>query len=99
MALIVFPHDKLGPDLEPLLHPNLRREVADNVNKALLQRQADRREAAIRMLIHTRAWAGKTAQDSGKSHSEQMGLDLSLDLLGHRSRASENGSEEMNTSL
>ncbi|PKS05871.1 hypothetical protein jhhlp_007701 [Lomentospora prolificans] len=96
MALIVFPHDKLGPDLLRLLHPNLRREVADNVNKALLQRQADRREAAIRMLIHTRAWAGKTSKDLGKSHSD-LGIDLSLDLTGNRSMMT-GSNDAMNTS-
>lgn len=96
MALIVFPHDKLGPELEPLLNPNLRREVADKVNKALLQKQADRREAAIRMLIHTRAWAGKASKDV-KSASDQMTIDLSLDMIGSR-QTSTGESEVMNTS-
>lgn len=93
MALIVFPHDKLGPELEPLLHPSLRREVADSVNMALLKRPA-----AIKMLIRSRAWAEKNARVP-KDQSDQMGVDLSLDLTGASSRATENGNEAMTTTF
>ena len=93
MALIVFPHDKLGPELEPLLHPNLRREVANNVNLALLDRPA-----SIKMLIRARAWAEKNARATGKPEPCQMGVDLSLDLRGSSPQATANGNEVMNTS-
>lgn len=92
MALIVFPHDKLGPELEPLLHPNLRRDVADSVNMALLERPA-----AIKMLIRSRAWAEKHAAEDEKGHG-QMGVDLSFDLTGTAQGAAESRSEAMNTS-
>ena len=90
MALIVFPHDKLGPELEPLLHPNLRREVADSVNMALLKRPA-----AIKMLIRSRAWAERNARVS-KDEPGQIGVDLSLDLAGTSSQVTTNGNEAMN---
>jgi hypothetical protein len=94
MALIVFPHDKLGPELEPLLHPNLRRDVADSVNKALLERPA-----AMQMLIRARAWAEKNSLESDRKSPGQTGVDLSLDLTGTGApRAVENGNEAMNTS-
>ncbi|SPO03206.1 related to LisH motif-containing protein [Cephalotrichum gorgonifer] len=92
MALIVFPHDKLGPELESLLHPNLRREVADSVNMAL-----HKRPAALKMLIRSRAWAEKDARETGKDLVVPMGVDLSLDLSG--TLQAENGSEPMNTSF
>lgn len=90
MALIVFPHDKLGPELEPLLHPNLRREVADSVNMALLKRPA-----AIKMLIRSRAWAERNARVF-KGQLDQVGVDLSLDLAGSSSQGTANGNETMN---
>jgi len=68
MALLIFPHDGLKPELAALLHPDLRREVADNVNKAILFRQTERREAAIRQLVKMRACAEQTARDSKKSN-------------------------------
>lgn len=93
MALIVFPHDKLGPELEPLLHPNLRREVADSVNLALLDRSA-----SMKMLIRARAWAEQNARATGKGEPSQMGVDLSLDITG-TSSSQANGNEAMNTSF
>lgn len=94
MALIVFPHDKLGPELEPLLHPNLRREVADSVNLTLLSRPP-----SMKMLIRAKAWAEKNAKASNKGDPSQMGVDLSLDLTGSSSQTTANGSEAMNTSF
>lgn len=94
MALIVFPHDKLGPELEPLLHPNLRREVADRVNLTLLSRPP-----SMKMLIRAKAWAEKNAQATGKGEPGQMGVDLSLNLTGSFSQATANGNDVMNTSF
>ena len=36
MALLIFPPDSLEPPLAALLQPELRRTVADRVNKAIL---------------------------------------------------------------
>lgn len=94
MALIVFPHDKLGPELEPLLHPNLRREVADSVNLTLLNRPP-----SMKMLIRAKAWAEKNAKASSKGDVGQMGVDLSLDLTGSSPQTTTNGNEAMNTSF
>lgn len=93
MALIVFPHDKLGPELEPLLHPNLRREVADSVNLAFLNRPP-----SLKMLIRAKTWAEKNAKASDKGDLAQVGVDLSLDITGS-SQTTANGNEAMNTSL
>lgn len=57
MALLVFPAENLEPQLAVLLHPDLRRQVADRVNKAVLDGENRRRDAAIRNLCRLRMWA------------------------------------------
>lgn len=76
MALLILPHNDLDPALAALLHPDLRREVADNVNKAILDHQAHRREAAIRQLVRMRAWAENTARAEKKSLPEKIEIPL-----------------------
>ena len=97
MALLVFPHDKLGPDLAPLLDPSLRQDVADRVNKAILERQTERREAAIRNLVRLRAWAENEAKERGRSIPEESRITLSLDLNGNTTEA-QNNDDAMNVS-
>lgn len=79
MALLIFPHNDLEPQLAAILHPDLRRDVADDVNKAILQRQSERREAAIRQLVKMRAWAESAARAEKKSLPERIGLGLNGD--------------------
>ncbi|KAF6825332.1 ran binding protein in the microtubule-organising centre [Colletotrichum musicola] len=76
MALLIFPHNNLEPQLAAILHPDLRRDVADDVNKAILQRQSERREAAIRQLVKLRAWAENTARADKKALPERISLGL-----------------------
>ena len=76
MALLVFPPDSLEPHLAAILHPDLRRNVADKVNKAILHQQGVRREAQIRSLMHLRAWAENTARESKKDLPARMELGL-----------------------
>ncbi|KAJ8060622.1 hypothetical protein OCU04_010932 [Sclerotinia nivalis] len=79
MALLIFPSDNLEPQLAALLHPDLRRSVADKVNKAILQSQNKRRDAAIRDLVHLRAWAENSARDAKKAIPDSIGLGLDGD--------------------
>lgn len=90
MALLIFPHDNLDPQLAALLDPDLRREVADKVNKAILYRQTERREAAIRHLVRMRQWAENSARDNKKSLPEHIDLGLNADPDGN-----EDGHEPM----
>lgn len=76
MALLVFPPDSLEPHLAAILHPDLRRNVADRVNKAILHQQGVRREAQIRSLMHLRAWAENTARESKKDLPARMEVGL-----------------------
>ena len=77
MALLVFPHDNLEPELAAILNPSLRRTVADDVNRAIIDRQARRSEAAIIRLVKVRAWAENTMRQSGAAMPESMELGLS----------------------
>lgn len=90
MALLVFPPDSLEPQLAALLHPDLRRSVADKVNKAILTCQSQRRDAAIRNLVRLRAWAENTARDKKKDLPAriELGLDETIGMQ-------ENGHEAM----
>jgi len=96
MTLLVFPHDNLEPQLAEILHPNLRRQVADNVNKAILAGQSERRDAAIRQLVKMRAWAENTARDNARErgfHRDPLGIGMGRE--GERTH--ENGAEHMIT--
>ncbi|CRK11951.1 hypothetical protein BN1723_009543, partial [Verticillium longisporum] len=85
MALLVVPRSSLEPQQAAILHPDLRREVADNVNKAVLQRMSERREASIRELVRMRAWAEQTARASKKSLPERLDIGLNHPDEGHES--------------
>lgn len=78
MTLLVFPSDKLEPDLACLLEPSLRRKVAEKVNKAILARQNSQREATIRKLIRLRAWA----EESARSKNIDLPFQIKVDVLG-----------------
>lgn len=98
MALLLFPPDSLEPHLAALLDPSLRREAADNVNKAILARRSSRRESAIRRLVKLRAWAESRARDKGANLPDRLDIGLKSDELdGHsRHQASvENGHDNM----
>jgi hypothetical protein len=102
MALLMFPSDSLEPELAALLKPDLRLEVADNVNRAILERQSQRRESAIRQLVRMRVWAETTARDKGKSLPECLeleGLELGLNVpgLGRLPSQARNGHDPMIT--
>jgi glucose-induced degradation protein 8 len=94
MTLVIFPHDSLDPQLAAILNPGLRREVAETVNRAILQRLADRRESAIRELVHTRTWSEDRARETGTSVPDAMEHGLDTD---DGDRSTENGVDYMVT--
>lgn len=76
MTLLIFPHDTLNPELAALLKSDLRRNVAEDVNKAILFRQTARHEAAIRQLVKMRAWAETSARNNKITLPERIDLGL-----------------------
>ncbi|OTA63200.1 hypothetical protein K449DRAFT_433308 [Hypoxylon sp. EC38] len=97
MSLLVFDHDNLDSSLKALLEPNLRREVAEKVNKAILQRQQQRMDAAIRHLVQMRAWSEDVVRKEGKKGLPER-IDLGLDGDdSERPSGTENGHEPMVT--
>ncbi|ROW08092.1 hypothetical protein VPNG_06091 [Cytospora leucostoma] len=95
MALFLYPRDALRPEQAAILHPNLRRDVADMVNKAILFHQQNRREAAIRHLVKVRAWAEESARSLKKDLPDR--LELGLNGEDADDNFHENGSEPMVT--
>ncbi|KAK0989932.1 hypothetical protein LTS01_008722 [Friedmanniomyces endolithicus] len=62
MALMIFPPEKMTPEFKELLDEELRRKVAVEVNRAILESRGERSEAKIRQLIKARAWAEQEAR-------------------------------------
>lgn len=57
MALLCFPPENLAPPLAELMDPALRRNVAAQVNEAILESESWMKEAKIRGLVRLRGWA------------------------------------------
>ncbi|ORY59715.1 CTLH/CRA C-terminal to lish motif domain-containing protein [Pseudomassariella vexata] len=94
MTLLVF-RDTVDPPVAELLKPDLRRDVADKVNKAILQRQQQRRDAAIRHLVQMRAWGEEAVR---KETKKDLPARIELGLNGDESDKDglqENGHEPM----
>ncbi|KAK7956667.1 uncharacterized protein PG986_005889 [Apiospora aurea] len=85
MSLLVFKHDTLDPSIAVLLKPDLRRDVADKVNKAILDRQVWRRDAAIRDLVQMRAWSEDAVRKETTKKDIPARIDLNLDGDEHLS--------------
>ncbi|KAI1433667.1 ran binding protein in the microtubule-organising centre [Xylaria sp. CBS 124048] len=98
MSLLVFPQDHtLDPSLSALLQPNLRRDVADRVNQAILESQRQRKETAIRQLVQMRAWSEDAVRkDPKKDLPASIELRLDTDDAG-QGDAAQNGHEPMIT--
>ncbi|KAI0395782.1 ran binding protein in the microtubule-organising centre [Xylariaceae sp. FL0594] len=97
MSLLVFPQDSLDPSLASLFQPGLRREVAEQVNQAILALQLQRKEAAIRRLVQMRAWSEEVARkDTNKSLPPTIELGLDRDSNAHDDDI-QNGHEPMIT--
>ncbi|KAK3072186.1 hypothetical protein LTR53_007293 [Teratosphaeriaceae sp. CCFEE 6253] len=62
MALMIFPPEKMAPELKELLDVQLRVKVAGEVNRAILESRGERSGARIRQLIQARAWAEQEAR-------------------------------------
>ncbi|KAI1487719.1 CTLH/CRA C-terminal to lish motif domain-containing protein [Biscogniauxia mediterranea] len=98
MSLLVFEqNDSLDASLAALLQPSLRREVADQVNKGILERQQQRKEAAIRELVQMRAWSEDVVRKEGKKNLPER-IELGLDGEDvEKQDGSQNGHEPMIT--
>ncbi|KAK4985507.1 hypothetical protein LTR50_005915 [Elasticomyces elasticus] len=76
MSLLVFPSEKLAPQLKALLDPDLRAQVARSVNEAILYSRGDKKQARIRSLVKLRVWAEIQAREQKKNLPAHLGLGL-----------------------
>jgi len=89
MSLLIFDHDSptLRPELKALLSADLRRSTATRVNEAVLARQDQRKEAAIRTLVRMREWAESSARAKNLSLPSRLDIGLhgedAMDTNGH----------------
>jgi len=80
MALLIFPSEKLTPQLKALLDPVLRQTIATAVNEAILSSQGERRESRIRNLVRLRTWAEQKAREAKLDVPEKLTFGLGDDL-------------------
>jgi hypothetical protein len=96
MVLLIFPHDSLQPELAALLRSDLRKQVAEDVNKAIVRCKTHRLESAIQELARMRAWGETSARAAKKDVPDRIELGLSeIDNDGVTGGAHDNGFEPM----
>ncbi|KAJ5102718.1 hypothetical protein N7532_003247 [Penicillium argentinense] len=76
LSLLIFPKDQLVPGLATLLDPGLRKEIAARVNEAILEHQGARKEARLRHLVKTRAFAENKAREAKKDIPDKLDIGL-----------------------
>ena len=79
MSLLVFNPGSLSPQIAALLKPDLRREVADRVNQAILKRQGQSVEARIKEWVRARTWAEQYARKTKKELPSRLSIGLDGD--------------------
>lgn len=76
MALLIYDPKNIPAELAPLLEPQLRKDVAQSVNEALLREQGERTKAKLFDLVRLRAWSERKAREANKDLPEHLGLGL-----------------------
>lgn len=79
LALLIFDEAKLTPPLEAILDPQLRVEVAKQVNEAILRTNGEPAAARLIELLKTRYWAESEARRLGKSIPDRIDIGLDPD--------------------
>jgi len=95
MCLVVFNHDKLQPDVRKLLDTNLRRQISEQVNDAILRSQMEPSEVQIRLLVQVRQWAEQKSREMCKNIPSRISLGLSSDDTGEGAGDELNGNGDI----
>lgn len=67
MALLCFPGDSISPQISPLLDLDLRREVADYVNEAIIMLYGESGKSKLETLIRMWHWGDQSLNKEGYS--------------------------------
>lgn len=99
LALLIFPSENLAPSLATLLQPNLRKDIATQVNEAILKTQGARKEARLRNLVKLRAWAEQKARETKSGIPDPLDIGLYNDkldklLVHEHARSGQNGNSD-----
>ncbi|KAL1955284.1 hypothetical protein VTO42DRAFT_8816 [Malbranchea cinnamomea] len=80
LSLLIFPSESLSSSpLAGLLDPDLRKNIANRVNEAILQSQGARRDAKLRHLVQVWAWAEQKAREAKKDIPDKLDIGLGQD--------------------
>lgn len=86
MALLLIPQESLETPLAALLDPALRRDAADRVNKAIIEKHTTRTIAGIRNLVKMRCWAETNARAANVNFPNPLDIGLHHEDLGAQVR-------------
>jgi glucose-induced degradation protein 8 len=92
MALLIFEPTNLSPKLKELLDPKKRKEVANQVNEAILQSQGERTRSRLQELVRTRAWAEQRARAAKKDIPASLDIGLDAEQADGNQSGMGNGS-------
>lgn len=76
LSLLIFPSENLSSSLSGLLGPELRKNIANRVNEAILQSQGARRHAKISSVVHAWGWAEQKAREAKKDIPAKLDIGL-----------------------
>jgi glucose-induced degradation protein 8 len=79
MALLIFDHKDLRPELQQIIDPQLRVDVAKSANEAILRSTGEPTTSGLIELLQTRVWAEDEACKLGKDLPAK--IDIGLDSL------------------
>ena len=91
MCLVVFNQNKLQPDIRKLLDKDLRLQIADQVNEAILISANECSENQVRSLLKARTWSEQKCRETRKSIPQKIPLGLSPDEMTEDTREEING--------
>lgn len=85
LSLLIFPTESLSSSpLANLVDPDLRKNIANRVNEAILQSQGARRDAKLRNLVQVWAWAEQKAREAKKDIPDKLDIGLDQDNDGSK---------------
>ena len=76
LALLIFDHDKLVPELQKILDPQLRMDVAHDVNEAILRSTGESSRSMLIELLKTRTYTEDEARETNKEIPANIDIGL-----------------------
>ena len=91
MALLVFDHNNLIPELSAVISPQKRIQVAEAANEAILRATGESPIAGLNELLQTRVFAETEARNLSRWPTHGGSLDIGLDDMSQTTGNPSNG--------